>query len=163
MAGPDERQQIRDAMDRLLTGAALRSNGALTIVALAEEAGLKRHHLTHRHTDLKDEFNARVRQQGHVPANEVALRAKLHTLEDRVVRLRADLASAEDHVSQLRRMNNVLAVENLAYRDLLAGHTSARPIREYPNASRTAEQLHPGSTQGAAAPVAVPSATKETS
>lgn len=128
MTDSDERQQIRDAMDRLLTGAALRSNGALTIVSLAEEAGLKRHYLTHRHTDLKDEFNARVRHQGRIPANEVALRAKLDTLEDRVARLKADLATAKDNVSQLRRMNNVLAVENLAYRDLLAGHSPVQDV-----------------------------------
>ena len=43
-------------IDRLLAGTPLRSNGSLTIVALADEAGVKRHLLTHRHTDLKDEL-----------------------------------------------------------------------------------------------------------
>jgi hypothetical protein len=50
------RNQIRAAMDRLLAGTPLRSDGALTIVALAAEAGIERHILTHRHTDLKEEF-----------------------------------------------------------------------------------------------------------
>lgn len=132
MGDLNERRRIRDAMDRLLAGAPLHSNGSLTIVALAEEAGLKRHYLTHRHTDLKDEFNAKVRQQGRIPANEVALRAEVEALQVRITRLNADLTTAQDQVRHLRRINNVLAVENLAYRDLLAGHTAARPIRESP-------------------------------
>ncbi|WP_367318448.1 hypothetical protein [Streptomyces sp. HUAS ZL42] len=36
----DERDRIRAAMDRILTGQPERSNGALTIVALALEAGV---------------------------------------------------------------------------------------------------------------------------
>ena len=35
---PDERDRIRAAMDRILAGAPERSNGALTVVALAIEA-----------------------------------------------------------------------------------------------------------------------------
>lgn len=69
-----ERDQIRAAMTRLLEGTPARSDGALTGVALAAEAEVKRHVLTHRHTDLKDEFYARVRTQGHVPDSEVKLR-----------------------------------------------------------------------------------------
>ena len=37
---PDERAQIRAAMDRILAGTPERSNGALTVVALALEAGV---------------------------------------------------------------------------------------------------------------------------
>jgi len=73
---PDrQRDQIRAAMDRLLAGTPLHSNGALTVVSLAVEASVKRHVLTHRHTDLKDEFYARVRAQGQVPASEKELRS----------------------------------------------------------------------------------------
>src|SRR5215813_5789058 len=39
----------------------LRSSGRLDVVTLAEEAGLKRNKLTHKHTDLKDLFNAERR------------------------------------------------------------------------------------------------------
>ncbi|WP_426513250.1 hypothetical protein ACPPVO_23080 [Dactylosporangium sp. McL0621] len=49
----DERNAIKAAASRLLAGTPLRSNGALTVVALADEAGVKRHVLTRRHTDLK--------------------------------------------------------------------------------------------------------------
>ena len=55
-----QRQQIRDAMDRLIAGTALHSDGKLTIKSLAEEAQVKRWILTHRHTDLQDEFRARI-------------------------------------------------------------------------------------------------------
>lgn len=44
-----ERQAIRDAMARLLDGQPIRSDGKLTIKSLADEAGLKRWLLTHRH------------------------------------------------------------------------------------------------------------------
>ncbi|MFD8970722.1 hypothetical protein ACFV0C_38045 [Streptomyces sp. NPDC059568] len=37
---PDERHRIRTAMDRILAGRPEHSNGALTIVALAVEAGV---------------------------------------------------------------------------------------------------------------------------
>jgi hypothetical protein len=53
---PDERDRIRAATDRILRGAPERSNGALTIVALALEAGVPRNALTQRHTDLKNDF-----------------------------------------------------------------------------------------------------------
>ena len=54
-----EREAILAAMHRLLSGNATRSSGKLTIVTVAAEAGPKRHHLTHEHTDLRDLFNAR--------------------------------------------------------------------------------------------------------
>ncbi|WP_328930883.1 MULTISPECIES: hypothetical protein [unclassified Streptomyces] len=38
---------------------------------------MKRHVLTHRHTDLKDEFYTKVRTQGRVPDSERKLRAEL--------------------------------------------------------------------------------------
>lgn len=60
---PDERDRIRAAMDRILAGTAKNSNGALTIVALAHEAGVPRNALTQRHLDLKTEFYTRVRER----------------------------------------------------------------------------------------------------
>ncbi|MEU1574953.1 hypothetical protein ABZ519_28110 [Streptomyces collinus] len=61
-----EIQAITDAMIRLLIGAPLRSDGKLTIVALAAEAALRRK-LTHKHTGLKDLFNALVKSVQAVP------------------------------------------------------------------------------------------------
>jgi hypothetical protein len=70
----DERAEIEAGMDRLLDGIPLRSGGQLTIVSLPAEAGVKRHVLSHRHTDLKDRFNARVKARYAIPASETALR-----------------------------------------------------------------------------------------
>ncbi|MFE9890159.1 hypothetical protein [Streptomyces scopuliridis] len=51
--GTEDASEIRaitDAKVRLLIGAALHSDGKLTIVSLAAEAGLRRNKLTHKHT-----------------------------------------------------------------------------------------------------------------
>ncbi|UQW99196.1 hypothetical protein [Streptomyces sp. RerS4] len=48
------------------------SNGALTIVALAQEAEVPRNALTQRHLDLKNEFYERVRERGATPDVEAA-------------------------------------------------------------------------------------------
>ncbi|MDA8358937.1 MAG: hypothetical protein M0Z95_22155 [Actinomycetota bacterium] len=53
MTDEEERQAILAAMERLFAGTPLRSSGSLDIVALAEEASLKRNKLTHKHTDLR--------------------------------------------------------------------------------------------------------------
>lgn len=109
----DERLLIRDAMDRLLTGQPVRSTGALTVVALAEEAGVKRHLLTHRHPDLKNEFYAKVKAQGAVPHSELVLRDQLADLQGKVETLKAERDTARAEAATLRRMNNVLAAEAL--------------------------------------------------
>ncbi|WP_307659159.1 hypothetical protein [Streptomyces sp. V1I1] len=64
---PDERDRIRAAMDRIFDGTPERSNGALTIVALALALAIRRasrNALTQRHTDLKKEFYDKVRAPG---------------------------------------------------------------------------------------------------
>ena len=48
-----EIRAITDAMVRLFIGAPLRSDGQLTVKSLAEEAGLRRNKLTHKHTGLR--------------------------------------------------------------------------------------------------------------
>ncbi|MDO0929585.1 hypothetical protein QQY24_31005 [Streptomyces sp. TG1A-8] len=49
-------RSITDAMVRLLIGAPLHSDGKLTVVSLAAEAGLRRNKLTPKHTGLKGLF-----------------------------------------------------------------------------------------------------------
>ncbi|WBM80177.1 hypothetical protein KIV56_00890 [Cryobacterium breve] len=120
-----ERQLIRAAMERLLAGDPIRSDGALTIVSLAEEAGLKRHYLTHKHTDLRDEFYARVRAQGKVPESEVKLRQQLKGVEARLEAARRQLQVATQERDALLRLNNLLATEN---RQLTAAHREPNSI-----------------------------------
>lgn len=112
MSQRTERDDIRSAMQRLLDGIPLRSDGALTVVSLAAEAGVKRHMLTHRHTDLKDEFYARVRAQGQVPASETKLRADLAATTAKVDELREENQTLTDTVERMARIINVLTVEN---------------------------------------------------
>ncbi|RPK27505.1 hypothetical protein EES37_36925 [Streptomyces sp. ADI91-18] len=92
---PDERDRIRAAMERILRGTPEQSNGALTIVALALEAGVPRNALTQRHTDLRNEFYDKVRTRGGTPDSEQRLRKQVRRLKE----LRA--ADAKD-ISQLK-------------------------------------------------------------
>jgi len=108
----DERREIEAAMDRLLNGTPLRSDGKLTIVSLAVEAGVKRYVLTHKHTDLKDLFNARVRAQDSVPASETVRRAQNAELLRKLDDMRAERDEYKQAADALARALNVLTTEN---------------------------------------------------
>ncbi|MFG2945815.1 hypothetical protein [Streptomyces adustus] len=107
-----ERKNIRAAMNRLLSGTPLRSDGALTVVSLADEAEVKRHVLTHRHTDLKDEFYARVRAQGQVPDSERKLRQELAETKERLAEILEENNQLKAEVKVFVRIINVLETEN---------------------------------------------------
>jgi septal ring factor EnvC (AmiA/AmiB activator) len=127
----DERNAIKAAVSRLLAGTPLQSNGALTVVALAEEAGVKRHVLTHRHTDLKDLFYAQVRARGQVPDSERQLKDELDTTRRRLAEANEHITNLENDNDALARIVNVLATENEQFRDQLQDAKSAvvRPLR----------------------------------
>ncbi len=67
-------------MQRLLTGTGYRSTGALSIVQLAAEAGVKRWLLTHKHPDLAEEFRHRATADGAKPTTG-ALESQLRAAE----------------------------------------------------------------------------------
>jgi hypothetical protein len=130
MTSTRERDAIRAAMGRLLAGEPLHSDGALTVVSLAQEAQVKRHVLTHRHTDLKDEFYAKVRGQGHVPASELKLRENLAGTEARLVAANAEVAELNATVEQMARVINLLTMENEAFRERAeSGRNKVVPMR----------------------------------
>ncbi|MBV7668641.1 hypothetical protein STHAL_03880 [Streptomyces halstedii] len=106
-------------MDRLLAGTPLRSDGALTVLALAAEADVKRHVLTHRHTDLKDEFYARVRAQGQVPDSERKLREELKKTKERLAEVIEENRRQREEIEMFARVVNVLSVENYQLRGRL--------------------------------------------
>jgi hypothetical protein len=56
----EERLLVRAAMSRLRHDKAERSNGARTVVALADESGISRQRLYEHHSDLLNEFKATV-------------------------------------------------------------------------------------------------------
>ncbi|MFI7087684.1 hypothetical protein ACIBUR_29320 [Streptomyces anulatus] len=117
----DERARIKAAIERILAEEPKNSNGALTIVALAIEAGVPRNALTQRHVDLKNLFYEKVRALGETPDSERRLRREVARLK----RLRKDDA---EEIRQLKEDNEALIgalhlaqLENEELRQQLAG------------------------------------------
>jgi chromosome segregation ATPase len=110
-AEPGERDRIKAAMNRILDGTPERSNGALTVVALAIEAGVPRNALTQRHTDLKDEFYQRIRDRGADNGDEARLRATIAKLRQTIANKSRELAQLRTDVPALVRAVNTLTLE----------------------------------------------------
>jgi hypothetical protein len=108
----EERSAITAAMHRLLSGKPLRSSGALDIVTLAAEAGLKRNKLTHKHKDLKDLFYAEVKAHNGAPASEIKLREEITALKARIESLREERDHYRTASETFARAIHVLTVEN---------------------------------------------------
>ncbi|MEU8413813.1 hypothetical protein AB0C24_13565 [Amycolatopsis japonica] len=106
-----ERDAITAAMQRLLNGTPQRSTGALTTVQLAAEAGVKRWILTHRHTDLKDEFLRRKTEANGVPGPYQHLLARAVDAEAALARLRADNAALRERVEVYAQVIHELRTE----------------------------------------------------
>jgi hypothetical protein len=103
----ETRRQIMDAMDRLLLGNAERSTGALNIVQLAAEAGVKRWLLVNKHTDLRDEFKRRCQQEAH------STHRTARQTESEAEGMRKKLAKLREENKQLKVLNeNYAAVIN---------------------------------------------------
>ncbi|MGW3498140.1 hypothetical protein [Streptomyces sp. NPDC001020] len=83
-----ERDAIRTAARRLLAGTPTRSTGALTVVQLAAEAGVKRWVLTHKHPDLRKEFEDAREAVNGIPAAFQSTQARADELESANQRLR---------------------------------------------------------------------------
>jgi hypothetical protein len=127
---PDERDRIRAAMDRILQGTAQHTNGALTIVALAQEAGVPRNALTQRHLDLKNDFYAQVRARGQTPDSEIRLRQQVVKLKELRAKDTKELSPPRTDVDHLVRAVNQLTVENRQLHGALSQPTS--PVRVLP-------------------------------
>ncbi|MEU3296649.1 hypothetical protein ABZ722_30440 [Streptomyces longwoodensis] len=108
-----EIRAITDAMVRLLIGAPLHSDGKLTIVSLATEAGLRRNKLTHKHTGLKDLFYALVKAR--TPVQEAlpdSVRARAAKYQQDLARVRAERDDLRGQTQLLARIVHVLEIEN---------------------------------------------------
>jgi septal ring factor EnvC (AmiA/AmiB activator) len=115
-------------MDRILAGAPERSNGALTVVALAIEAGVPRNALTQRHTDLKNEFYQRIKERGTDNDDEARLRATITRLRQTIAAKNKELAQLRTDVPALVRAVNQLTLENQQLRDAHARSGSVVPF-----------------------------------
>ncbi|WP_051021601.1 hypothetical protein [Nocardia araoensis] len=100
----DERRRIRDAAQRLLTGAPHRSSGTLTISTLATEAALSRQRLYEHHPDLVAEFKA---ETGSAPAsaNAIAVQQQLADAHDRIRELEG---REREHLDQIKTLCAVI-------------------------------------------------------
>lgn len=114
MTDDEERRIIRDAMERLISGKPIRSDGKLTIKSLAAEADVKRWLLTHKHKNLQEEFRARVAQQGRVPEAQKKLLEENLELRSRVKRLSQELKQAGDELQRYARIVHVQTLEHLS-------------------------------------------------
>ncbi|WP_405450626.1 hypothetical protein OG350_27020 [Streptomyces achromogenes] len=113
-----EIRAITDAMVRIFVGAPLRSDGQLTVKSLAEEAGLRRNKLTHKHTGLKDLFYALVKaQQGPPRAFTDKEREVSEQRKKDLERVRAERDGLRARAQQLARIVHVLEVENHQLRE----------------------------------------------
>ncbi|MCY0927897.1 hypothetical protein OTB20_17085 [Streptomyces sp. H27-H1] len=110
------RRAILAAMNRLFAGTPQRSAGRLNVSQLAVEADVKRWHLTHQHSDLKDLFQseaakAEAKRATHVRAADAfeELKKKHTKLQDRCRVLEERLAIYATAVSLLTLENTALS------------------------------------------------------
>jgi predicted nucleic acid-binding Zn-ribbon protein len=107
-----EREAITEAMNRLFAGQPLRSSGNLDIVTLAEEAGLRRNKLTHKHTDLRDVFYAERARRAGVSDREIQLQERISELTRRLADTREERDNFRSASEVFARAINVLTIEN---------------------------------------------------
>jgi uncharacterized coiled-coil DUF342 family protein len=115
-------------MVRLLVGVPLRSDGQLTIKSLAEEAGLRRNKLSHKHTELKDLFYALVRSQDNRPKIADGLHADNDRLRQKLADLRAEHTKLQQQMARFARVIHVLEVENVQLREQSRPGDVVRPL-----------------------------------
>lgn len=96
----EERLLVQAAMLRLRENKAERSNGAHTVVALADESGIPRQRLYEHHSDLLNEFKASVGCRP-VSPNAEALQRQLAQARDHTKELAAENAQLRSKIRTL--------------------------------------------------------------
>ena len=110
---------IRAAMDRLLKGDPIRSDGRLTAATLGAESGVARWRLYGEHRHLLDEFRTRAALQDNTPRALRDLQEKHAKLKKRHIGTRNKLAQSVADVKRLSCVVNVLALENAQLKERL--------------------------------------------
>lgn len=90
---------------------------------------VKRWLLTHRHTDLQDEFRARIASANAEPPLLHALRDGKTAAQQRVTELTADVRAPTARVHQLERIIHILALENHGLRSDQAWTGKVAPLQ----------------------------------
>lgn len=107
----EERQRVRAAINRLRDNKAERSDGARTVVALADESGLPRQRTYEHHSDLLNEFKATV-GCGPVAPNVEALQRQLAQARDHNQELAAQNAQLRNKIRTLSAVITELTHES---------------------------------------------------
>lgn len=117
-----EASEVEAAAERLLNGTALRSSGRrLSVVALAEEAGMKRTRLYELHREQVDAFLA---QAGRIPAGPSmqALQAQLEEARAKIAELEAENAAQQGRIRTLLALVSEISLQ-------ADGSTNVMPMR----------------------------------
>lgn len=125
-----EREAIRAASARLITGTPLRSTtGKLTGTELIAESGLRRDVVYGDHKDLVQDFQARVKAQGAIPASVQKMAADNAALKDALATVKRALAAERERNKALTRAATELSLELEHAREELV---SARRLTRLP-------------------------------
>ncbi len=101
---PELCDALRAAADRLLAGTPLRSDGKLTILGLAKEAGVKRWLLTHKYPlQLKEQYQAEF-------LNAQRKSKPVQDAEEQIERLRDELSKARKEKRNARELADAYAL-----------------------------------------------------
>ncbi|MFI5942886.1 hypothetical protein ACIBCB_21880 [Streptomyces uncialis] len=128
------RREIIAAINRLLACTPHRSNGRLNVTQLAIEADVKRWHLTHQHTDLKDRFQAEAAQEETKRMKAAQTGDDLEELKRQNAELRRHCRHLESRLEIYAMALNQLALEHAALsgRDADAAKVRTLPRRRQP-------------------------------
>jgi hypothetical protein len=106
----NERHQVREAAQRLLTGAPQHSNGRHTVAALAVEAGISRQRLYEYHADLVAEFKTTT-GRGVISPNVQALQQQLADSRERIHQLEGHVTLLQNRIRTLGAVITELTLE----------------------------------------------------
>ncbi|MGX1494950.1 hypothetical protein [Streptomyces tendae] len=122
------RREIIAAINRLLAGTPHRSNGRLNVTQLAIEADVKRWHLTHQHTDLKDRFQEEVARTEAKRAASAKISDAYEDLKRENAELRQNVRHLESRLEIYATALNQLALEQAALSGRDADATKVRTL-----------------------------------
>jgi len=104
----DGREHLARTIDRLIDG---QIPGPLTVVRLAEAAGVKRWVLTHRHPDLMRDFQQRAAHVNRDNPEVLKLHQRVTQLDTQNKDLRARIRELDDLVARYAQVINELTAQ----------------------------------------------------
>jgi uncharacterized protein (DUF3084 family) len=104
----DEREHLARTIEQLIDG---QIPGPLTVVRLAEAAGVKRWVLTHRHADLMRDFQQRAAHVNRDNPEVLKLQQRLTQLDTQNKDLRARIRELDDLAARYAQVINELTAQ----------------------------------------------------